>query len=608
MCYSSNGVYLYSVGFESVVVRWHLESFAKNFVSNVGYSIKSISCDETNHNIAITLHNNEIRLISSHFDTVNKSLNNLNFFLNKDIETGLVFDPKHDAIVLNGRPGNLQFYSPLTEENVLLLDVASTRFILKNKKDSKFDDCNAVNIEVFRLAISDCGNWLVTYEMRDDKSTQLETRLKFWKYLKGCNPMQLGGMRVNEDYEVQTTINLPHKLIVNEMKFSKNSNYLITTSEDGSFKIWINNQSECDWYCLFTYKFQTGLLPNHISTSFDSSMFAINYGSLLTIWNAKDLSDVKYIDTLKQENSNHDKEDYLAIEFGTGMMSHLVAGCTAHKLTVWNVSKVEIKWTYTLAEDLEFKQMIYNSSTKNLVLLDSAGHLDVFSMNSNDGQPLLRLDVNLSGHIHFLLFINQSNYKFKQPDDLFGDQMLCFMTNSKKLFILENEQSKENREKFKLKADIIETTKTTNAISNFVQELIDRKANHLKQGDYNVTKSLNMVANFTENYSLNKLVDEMFYNVPSHVLPPVQMIAKPFLRSLLNVENMQREEDSKRKPNEISYTRDVDMIENSENEMESDRERKQTNKNEDQSIDLFKSDKLANTFVFKDEDYGFLSK
>jgi len=615
MCFSSNGVYLYSVGFESVVVRWNLESFAKNFVSNVGNSIKSISVDENNHNIAITLHNNEIRLISSHFDTISKSLNNLNYFFKKDIETGLVFDPKHDTIVLNGRPGNLQFYSPLTEENVLLFDVVNTRYILKNNKDSKFDDCKAVNIDVFRMAISDCGSWLVTYEMRDDKSTQLETRLKFWKYLKGSNPMQLGGLRTNEDYELHTCINLPHKLAINEMKFSKNSNYLITTSVDGSFKIWMNNRDEYNWYCQFTYTFQNDLQPNHITISFDSSMFAINYSHLLTIWNAKEPNDVKYIDTLKLQD---DQEDYISIEFGTGMMSHLLAACTKRKLTVWNVSKEEVKWTYVVDDnEIQFKHMIYCSSTKNLVLLDSVGHLDVFSINSIDGRPLLRLDLdcNLMKHIHFILFINQSNYKFKQTDDLFGDQMLCFMTESKKLFILENQQSKETREKFKLKSEIIETTKTTNAknqvISNFVQELIDRKANQLKQGDYNLTKSLDTLNSFTEKCNLNKLVDDMFYNVPSHVLPPVQMIAKPFLRSLLNVDNNMEREEEEVKQKKISYIRDVEMMENyseSEGEDGEEKSKKKQVQCRDQVIDLFKNDKLASSFVFRDEDYSFLSK
>ena len=624
MCFSSNGVYLYSVGFETVCVRWNLESFAKNFISNAGYSIKFISCDETNNHIALTLHNNEIRLITSYFDTISKSLNNLNYYLNKEIETGLIYDPKHDAIVLNGRPGHLQFYSPLTEENMLLLDVARTRFVLQNKKDIKFDGCLVVNIEVFKIAISECGNWLVTYEMRDDKSVELETKLKFWRYIKSCYPMELAGMRVNEDYEVQTCINLPHKLKINEMKFSRNTDYMITTSEDGSFKIWVNNCDDYDWYCLFTYSFQVNLIPNHITISFDSSMFAINYGNLNTVWNSKDLIHVKYIDTLRQANSEIDKEDYLALEFGTGMMSHLLAGCTLHSLTIWDVSKSEIKWNHTILneqedananeedkKDLHFKQMVYNSSAKNLVLLDSTGRLDVFSIN--DGQLLFRLnvDTHLSKSIKFLLFINQSNYKFKQQQDsLFGDQMLCFMTINKKLFVLEHVQSKENRDKFKLIEDIIETTSNKKAISNFVQELIDRKANELKH--YNVAKSLDSI-NFTDKCNLNKLVDEMFYNVPSHVLPPIQMIAKPFLRSLLNLANKNDEEDKsevvlKKKQTSYNYNLDVEMLDNSDNE-ELVKNKIIVNSNDEnhQQIDLFKNDRLAKTFVFK-EDYSFLSK
>ncbi|ELW66605.1 WD repeat-containing protein 75 [Tupaia chinensis] len=162
------------------------------------------------------------------FVTINKEKPDRSIF------TGLMIDPRTKALVLNGKPGHLQFYSLQSDKQLYNLDIIQQEYI---------NDYGLTQIELTKAAFGCFGNWLATVEQRQEKETELELQMKLWLYNKKT-----------QGFVLNTKINMPHEDHITALCFcnaerSENPT-LVTASKDGHFKLDIIQQEYINDYGL----------------------------------------------------------------------------------------------------------------------------------------------------------------------------------------------------------------------------------------------------------------------------------------------------------------------------------------------------------------------
>lgn len=123
----------------------------------------------------------------------------------------------------------------------------------------------------------------------------------------------------------------------------------VTVANDKKFKIShkiaIEEANSTIWTLMkvVTYKDMpcTGL-----AFSIDSSLFAIGFGPILTIWSPESCE-------IKSSFTNTMyKTDIEKIQFGTNNLCHLIIVATKDRLSVWNISTLKITYSVPLEVDL----------------------------------------------------------------------------------------------------------------------------------------------------------------------------------------------------------------------------------------------------------------
>jgi NET1-associated nuclear protein 1 (U3 small nucleolar RNA-associated protein 17) len=121
-------VTFYSGGNESVLVRWQLHNpLEKKFLPRLPSTIAQISVSTNNKFIAVSTDDNAVRILDSKLDSVSLIQH---LVIGDNFQTGIVYDPRTRALVMNGNVGQVQFYS--TNDNSLLYNV-SRCVLFRNK-------------------------------------------------------------------------------------------------------------------------------------------------------------------------------------------------------------------------------------------------------------------------------------------------------------------------------------------------------------------------------------------------------------------------------------------------------------------------------------------
>ena len=113
---------------------------------------------------------------------------------------------------------------------------------------------------------------------------------------------------------------------------------------------------------------------------------------------------------------------------------------------------------------------------------------------------------------------------------------------------------------------------------------------------------------FKTNRSISQLVEDMFLNVPSHVLPPIDILSKTFLQSLNNCreeETNGKDSENFKKPNDLG----VEPMIVSDDDLESDNQSHTSNgdtKDREKEINNIAEDNEE--VVEIDEDYSWLNQ
>jgi len=547
LTFSRSAAYLYSVGKESVLVRWDVSRSHENtYLPRLGAPLKYIICDRHNEGVILTHENNSVKFVSSTMSEHRPIIGGLNFTSHSDdseFDGHLDWNSKCFCIVLKGEYGHLQFYSLILQKQINQLDVLDRNFIASpNEK--------IIHVEISNFAVSPCGQWIATIEMRDDNVTLIEMRLKFFEFNKSAK----------QKYSLNICLHLPHKSKVNDIKFSNNSQLLITSSMDGEFKLWTLVQNSDDSKRFFWTKGQIGVLnrcaiPNVISCSLDSSILAISCDALTTLWDISDVNALKYRERLLPDQA--DNSSIIALNFGSQNKSSCILETRNRSLRVWDLLDLSVIKQWSPSKALKITLSIFDSLNNRAFVYLSDKKISIFYLDHD--VPVMNISYSTGnlkkGQILSGLIVSQ---KYPSKDEIFTNTALCLLDSNHQLTALGLSHSQEAH--FNTENDLEEETKLT----KFAKMLLDAKK---KATAEQAIKEIEMEKYFSSQIDSKKLVEELFINTPSHVLPPIETLSKKFLSSLL----IQTTEDNEDNFNEYNKL-DPNLIESEEEDDEESQE------------------------------------
>ncbi|XP_005145647.2 WD repeat-containing protein 75 isoform X1 [Melopsittacus undulatus] len=327
LAYSVEGTSLLSGGVESVLVLWHNESDCrKDFLPRLGSPIEYISVS-SDGSLCCTLHkDNRITIINSNL-RFSKSIQGL--IKSIDVKTGLVVDPRTKALVLNGEPGHLQFYSLQSDQQLFSLDIVQRQYI---------HQAGLKQADLVKVAFSARGKWLATVEEREEAADP-ELQLKLWFYDEET-----------QSFKLNTRVNTPHENHITDMCFrdmdelEDDSPILVTTGRDRVFKVWVmvedtdpEAQQSVSWSCDFVGSYHNYQATN-CCFSEDGSLLAVSFEEIVTVW-----------DSVTWElkcTFCHPPGKIRNICFGRLTCSKYLIGATDHGfLCCWNLLTCALEWS-----------------------------------------------------------------------------------------------------------------------------------------------------------------------------------------------------------------------------------------------------------------------
>ncbi|KAJ8313937.1 hypothetical protein KUTeg_008498 [Tegillarca granosa] len=374
LSFSTEGSYLLSGGYECVLVKWQYNSHYKTFLPRLGSPINHVTCSSDNLMYATSHQDNAIRIISSNFKLlqVYQGLTKCHRYGKSEVKvhTGMLCDPRTKALVMNGQPGHLQFYSVHTDRQLYNLDIVQQNYISPNNLN-----CPPQITEVTNAAFDNRGEWLATFEHLDDEVMSPELRLKFWLFNDK-----------SQAYVLNTVVEMPHEGKVNSLIFRPEGvvemEYqptVVSSSIDGKFKTWklIDDtdiyRSNNKWSCeLVGYYRNKPAGPCCFAE--DGSLLAVVFESTITVWEPDDnILRETFID---QVDNTHIR----ALEFGRKSCCHLLISVSSSTLKCWNLLSCSVQWVVDLQCDL----LIADPKSDLMAVVTSDQSLFIFKPSSND--------------------------------------------------------------------------------------------------------------------------------------------------------------------------------------------------------------------------------
>uniref|UniRef100_U3JPC3 WD repeat domain 75 n=1 Tax=Ficedula albicollis TaxID=59894 RepID=U3JPC3_FICAL len=325
LAFSVEGTRLLSGGVESVLVQWHNESSCqKDFLPRLGSPIEYISMSSDGV-LCCTLHtDNRLSIINSNL-RFSRSIQGL--IKSRDVKTGLVVDPRTKALVLNGEPGHLQFYSLQSDQQLFSLDIVQRQYI---------HQAGLKQSDLVKVAFSARGTWLATVE-ESEEVTDPELQLKLWLYNEEI-----------QSFELNTRINTPHDNHITDLCFrdmdelGEDSLILVTTGRDCVFKVWVmvedtDPEGNVSWSCDFVGSYHNYQATN-CCFSEDGSLLAISFEETVTVWDSLTW-DLKC-------TFCHPPGNIRNICFGRLTCSKYLIGATDYGfLCCWNLLTCALEWS-----------------------------------------------------------------------------------------------------------------------------------------------------------------------------------------------------------------------------------------------------------------------
>nr|DBA20130.1 TPA: hypothetical protein GDO54_015855 [Pyxicephalus adspersus] len=461
-----------------------------------------------------------------------------------DVKTGLVFDPRSKALVLNGRPGHLQFYSLHDDKQLFNLDIVQQEFVYQS---------GLQYMDLVKAAFSNKGDWLATVEELQGNTDTPDVQMKFWEF----NDQQ-------QSYVLNTTISMPHEDKITSLAFQNRSDSenghpsLVTTGKDGFFKVWVLRDNSdiykqsTGWSCDFV-----GSYHRHKALgccfSEDGSLFAASFEGVVTIWDASTW-DLKY--TFCQPPGN-----IRSMCFGRFNCSkYLIASTDSGFINCWDLLTCALAWRAQINASI----LEPDISSENIAAFSFAsGTSNLFIFNPTDPLPVYVHENVCQENVQCAVFVPRivpASVSSVKHSWLVRSQ-LYFLTKTQDLLTFNTKSPEEGLE------PIIKQMTSEESLPYTPFYTLFGKKQQQKQDNPTVGLEKTYLAG---NKTQSNAFKELILSTPAHVLPPPSVLCTMFVKSLL----IPKQTES---PEPVSKETEMES-ENAETDTDSDEEQQETTK------------------------------
>uniref|UniRef100_A0AAQ5XQX3 C2H2-type domain-containing protein n=1 Tax=Amphiprion ocellaris TaxID=80972 RepID=A0AAQ5XQX3_AMPOC len=515
LCFTPEGTNLLSGGVESVLVQWRYnQESQRDFLPRLGAAITHIAVSPDGALFCTSHSDNKITIIQS---CVKVSAVIQGLVKGESVQTDLIVDPRSKALVLNGKPGHLQFYSLQRDKLLYNLDIVQQEYI---------HELGLEQFEVVKAAFDASGTWLATVEERKQKSAELEVNLKLWAFDEQT-----------QSFVLNTTISAPHEARITAMCFRQatdsQTTMLVSTSKDGHFKAWqlcfslpalINYliySFVCpSWSCDFVGTYH-GLVPECCCFSADSSLLAVSFQEVVTVWSP---TSWELLTTLSQPPG--------AIRdlcFGRLSCSKYLLGTTAKNLLCcWNLLTCSLEWSTSM----DISLLLADPLSENMAAFCcQAGCTDLFVFKPSEPRPLFSHKAVCSGTVTRAVFAPREKMldSCEENSQWLNRSQLHFLTQYMDLMTFTT-KAEDDRLMASSKQLVIDDSV---AMTPFY--LLLGKHRHQQQENQDPMSSLS--AERTPLPQSSVAIKELL-QTPAHVLPSTSFLCSMFVQSLLISQHM----------------------------------------------------------------------
>ncbi|XP_070693952.1 WD repeat-containing protein 75 [Pempheris klunzingeri] len=533
LCFTPEGTNLLSGGVESVLVQWRYnQESQRDFLPRLGAAITHITVSPDGALFCTSHSDNKITIIQS---CVKVSAVIQGLVKGESVRTDLMVDPRSKSLVLNGKPGHLQFYSLQRDKLLYNLDIVQQEYIHESGLEQ---------FEVVKAAFSASGNWLATVEERKQKAAELELNLKLWEFDEQT-----------QSFVLNTTISAPHEAQITAMCFchttDSQTTVLVSTSKDGHFKAWQlagqpHTQDEGpSWLCDFVGAYHA-LVPECCCFSADGSLLAVSFQEVVTVWSP---ASWELLTTLSQPPG--------AIRdlcFGRLSCSKYLLGTTANKLLCcWNLLTCSLEWSTSMDVTL----LLADPLSENMVTFCcQAGCTDLFVFKPSEPRPLFSHKAVCSGKVTRAVFAPREEMleSCEESSQWLNRSQLYFLTQYMDLMTFTT-KAEEDRLMASSKQLVIDDSV---AMTPFY--LLLGKHRQQEHGDTLSGPSAERTPLPQGSVAIRELLQ-----TPAHVLPSTSFLCSMFVQSLL-ISVKDTREENKHTEEEMESEKEE---EDSEEEMES---------------------------------------
>ncbi|KAJ3591859.1 hypothetical protein NHX12_006990 [Muraenolepis orangiensis] len=509
LCFTPEGTNLLSGGLESVLVQWRYDQEGqRDFLPRLGSAITDITVSPDGSLFCTSHTDNKITVIQNG-SMVSAIIQGL---VHEDsVKTALMVDPRTKALVLNGKPGHLQFYSLQQDKQLYNLDIVQQEFINQSNLDQ---------FEVVKAALDSCGDWLATVEQRNAK--ELEINLKLWAFNQQA-----------QSFVLNTTIAAPHDDGITEICFSpsgQTTTTLVTVSLDRHFKVWQLTQpdpaddEEPSWSCDFVGAYHS-LVPKCCCFSADGSLLAVSFQEVVTVWSPASWD---LLTTLSQPPGVIQNLCFGRLKCA----KYLLGSNDQNLLCCWNLLTCSLEWSTSLDVSL----LLADPLSENVAAFcGTTKSTDLFVFVPSEPRPLFSQRALCSGQVTRAVFSAREDPldSCQESSRWLNHSQLYFLTHNMDLLTFLTKTEEERL----IASSKQQTIDDSVAMTPFY--LLLGKHRKQQQEDQDILSSQSGERTLLPQGSV--AIKELLHT-PAHVLPAVSMLCSMFVSSLLLSASHSREE------------------------------------------------------------------
>ncbi|XP_023900086.1 uncharacterized protein LOC112011971 [Quercus suber] len=335
LSFSSDGAYLYSGGKEGVLVVWQLDTGKKKFLPRIGSPLLCFTDSPDPTLSSISCADNLIHMLEMPSMDILKTISGIKLPHSfpgryEGLSSGFAFDYTSGLVALRTESYGIQFYSLFDDHGMYEVQVCE-----RNHQPG-----DEISVVVILVALSQDGSMMSTVEVKlPEEGIGGLVCLKFWA---------LGSE--NKKFTLSTVIYEPHRDAgISAVAFHPTRHMAVSSSYGGDFKVWVCNDEiqqkgqtlqNSGWACLAVGAYKKKPMTA-AAFSLDGSVLAVAAETVITLWDPdKNVLLAVIGETLSP---------IVTLSFA-GKSEYLVSVSRDPKpqLSVWNMSKLSLSWSYRL--------------------------------------------------------------------------------------------------------------------------------------------------------------------------------------------------------------------------------------------------------------------